>query len=149
MRSPLRGLLFEQGRGESFPPRRSPSVSDAPFTGGFAPGAPMVQGSMSSLMRRRRRSIPRPDAEAVEKINRLRRGRRRPKGSDGGESFPPVSCSERGDREAGSDVFHDAFRDTYVVVKNPSFILIIPIIIVVISHNRMRYSAFPVAVLRM
>jgi hypothetical protein len=38
---------------------------------------------------RRRRPIPRHDAEAIRKLHRMRRGRRRPKGSDGGESIPP------------------------------------------------------------
>ena len=33
-----------------------------------------------------------------------------------GESFPPVSCSERGDREAGSDVFGVQFITVVVAI---------------------------------
>ena len=50
--------------------------------------------------------------------NRVRRGRRRPKGSDGGESFPPVAV-RKGDRKAGSAVFFASFvivRSVHVTI---------------------------------
>jgi hypothetical protein len=55
-------------------------------------GTPVTAAPSSTRRPRRRTPIPRPDAEAIDEINRVRRGRRRPKGSDGGEGFPPVFC---------------------------------------------------------
>ena len=42
-----------------------------------------------------------PRCRSDRQINRVRRGRRSPLGSDGGEGFPPVAV-RKGDREAGS-----------------------------------------------
>ena len=79
--------------------------------------------------------LTRPDAEAIRKFHRLRRGRRRPKVSDGGEGFPPVFCSERGDREAGSDVFCASF----IIIHHSSFIIHHSSFIIHHPHHRHRH----------
>jgi hypothetical protein len=56
-----------------------------------------------------------PDAEAIDETNRMRRGRRRPKGSDGGENFPPVPV-RKGDREAGSAAL--SFTSDAFIISN-------------------------------
>jgi Flp pilus assembly protein TadB len=99
--------------------------------GNPAPAVNIEMAADSGICRRRRRSIPRHGAEAIRKINRVRRGRRRPKGSDGGEGFPPVSCSERGDREAGSDVFL-LYVDVVIVVIVVETIIIALVAVVIV-----------------
>ena len=50
-RSPLRGLLFRcKGRGESLPPRRSPSVSASPFARGWSRRSLLRRGAELTLV---------------------------------------------------------------------------------------------------
>jgi hypothetical protein len=110
LRSPLEPHL----KGESFghPPWSEPasrSPPHPPLRGRCprnAPGA--VQGSFPWSSEDDPSSMtevnPAPRRASDREINRVRRGRRRPEGSDGGESFPPVPV-RKGDRKAGSAVF--------------------------------------------